>query len=462
MTDEVPVAAEPLARAHEHALRWLASLDDRDVPPRATAAQVADALGRELPEGPTDAAEVVDLLAAASEPGLTAIPSGRFFGFVMGGTHPAALAADWLTGAWDQNAGLRTVTPASMAVEDLAEAWVLDLLGLPAGSSVGFVTGGTMANFTCLAAARDAVLAQAGWDVGARGLVGSPGVRVLVGEERHDSVDLVLRYLGLGEPEQVAADEQGRLRVDALRDALRTPDDRPTVLALQAGNVHSGAFDPFTEAIALAHEHGAWVHVDGAFGLFAGASPTHRHLVAGYDAADSWATDAHKTLNVPYDCGLAIVRDPAALRAAMSLHAPYLIHDALGDPLDKVPEMSRRNRAATVWAVLRALGRSGVADLVDGLVAHAVRFADGVVAIEGGEVLNDVVFTQVCASFGDDDLTRRVVERTLADGTAWTTGSRWRDRAVLRIAVSNWSTTDADVDRTLAALGDAVRHASRE
>jgi glutamate/tyrosine decarboxylase-like PLP-dependent enzyme len=457
VTDQVPVAAEPLARAHEHALRWLASLDDRDVPPRASAAQVADALGRELPDGPTDAAEVVDLLATASEPGLTAIPSGRFFGFVMGGTHPAALAADWLTGAWDQNAGLRTVTPASMAVEDLAEAWVLDLLGLPAASAVGFVTGGTMANFTCLAAARDAVLAQAGWDVGARGLVGSPGVRVLVGEERHDSVDLVLRYLGLGGPEPVAADEQGRLRIDALRDALAGPDDRPTVLALQAGNVHSGAFDPFTEAVALAHEHGAWVHVDGAFGLFAGASPTHRHLVAGYDAADSWATDAHKTLNVPYDCGLAIVREPAALRAAMSLHAPYLIHDSLGDPLDKVPEMSRRNRAATVWGVLRALGRSGVADLVDGLVDHAVRFADGVAAIEGAEVLNDVVFTQVCASFGDDDRTRRVVERTLADGTAWTTGSRWRDRAVLRIAVSNWSTTDADVDRTLAALREAAR-----
>jgi glutamate/tyrosine decarboxylase-like PLP-dependent enzyme len=457
VTDEAPVAAEPLARAHEHALRWLASLDDRDVPPRASAAQVADALGRELPDGPTDASEVVDLLAAASEPGLTAIPSGRFFGFVMGGTHPAALAADWLTGAWDQNAGLRTVTPASMAVEDLAEAWVLDLLGLPTGSSVGFVTGGTMANFTCLAAARDAVLAQAGWDVGARGLVGSPGVRVLVGEERHDSVDLVLRYLGLGEPEPVAADEQGRLRIDALHEALARPHDRPTVLALQAGNVHSGAFDPFTEAVALAREHGAWVHVDGAFGLFAGASPTHRHLVAGYDAADSWATDAHKTLNVPYDCGLAIVREPAALRAAMSLHAPYLIHDSLGDPLDKVPEMSRRNRAATVWAVLRALGRSGVADLVDGLVAHAVRFADGVGAIEGAEVLNDVVFTQVCASFGDDDRTRRVVERTLADGTAWTTGSRWRDRAVLRIAVSNWSTTDADVERTLVALREAAR-----
>ncbi len=457
MTDEAAVAVAALDRAHQHALRWLTSLADRDVPPRAGATEVADRLGRELPDGPTDAAAVVDLLAEASEPGLTAIPSGRFFGFVMGGTHPAALAADWLTSAWDQNAGLRSVTPASMAVEDLAEAWVVDLLGLPEGSSVGFVTGGTMANFTCLAAARDEVLRRIGWDVGARGLVASPGVRVLVGEERHDSVDLVLRYLGLGEPEPVAADAQGRVRVDALRDALDAGDGRPTVLALQAGNVHSGSFDPFAEAIALAHEHGAWVHVDGAFGLFAGASPRHRHLVEGYDAADSWATDAHKTLNVPYDCGLAIVRDPAALRAAMSLHAPYLIHDAAGDPIDKVPEMSRRNRAAGVWAVLRALGRTGIADLVDGLVGHAARFAEGVLAIEGGEVLHDVVFTQVCAAFGDDDHTRRVVERMLADGTAWTTGSTWHGRAVLRIAVSSWATTDRDVERTLAALAQAAR-----
>ncbi len=221
---------------------------------------------------------------------------------------------------------------------------------------------------------------------------------------------------------------------------------------LQAGNVHSGAFDPMAEAIEVAHAHGAWVHVDGAFGLFAAASPTHRHLLAGVEAADSWATDAHKTLNVPYDCGLAIVRDRAALRAAMSLHAPYLIHDEAGDPLDKVPEMSRRNRAAPVWAVLRALGRSGVADLVERLASRASRFAEGIASIEGAEVLNDVVFTQVCATFGDDATTEEVVRRSLADGTAWTTGSRWRGRSVLRVAVSNWSTTEQDVDRTLDAL----------
>jgi len=417
---------------------------------------VAAALGLDLPDGPTEPAEVIDLLARTVEPGLTAMPSGRFFGFVIGGTHPAGIAADWLTSAWDQNAGLRTLTPAATAVDDIAEAWVLELLGLPEGSAVGFVTGGTMANFTCLAAGRDAVLTRAGWDVGALGLVGSPGVRVLVGEERHASVDLVLRYLGLGAPEAVTADDQGRIDPTALRRLLEAGDGRPTMVALQAGNIHSGAFDPFPEAIAVAHEHGAWVHVDGAFGLFAGASPAYRHLVEGYENADSWATDAHKTLNVPYDCGVAIVRDPQALRAAMSMHGDYLIHDAAGDPFEKVPELSRRGRAFTVWAVLRSLGGSGVAELVERLAGHAGAFADGIAAIEGAEVLNDVVFTQVCATFGDDGRTLDVVRRMLEDGTAWTSGSVWRERAVLRISVSNWSTSDADVERTLDALRAAA------
>ena len=454
--DRSPDAAEALGRAHEHALRWLASLPDRAVPPAASVAEVVAALGTELPDSPTDAIAVIDLLAQAVEPGLTAMPSGRFFGFVIGGTHPAAMAADWLTSAWDQNAGLRTVTPAATAVDDIAEAWVLDLLGLPTGGAVGFVTGGTMANFTCLAAARDAVLAQAGWDVGARGLVGSPGIRVLVGAERHDSVDLVLRYLGVGAPESVAVDTQGRIDPAALRETLDSGDDRPAVVVLQAGNIHSGAFDPFEAAIEAAHECGAWVHVDGAFGLFAAATSGYRHLVYGYEAADSWATDAHKTLNVPYDCGLAIVRDPGALRAAMSMHGDYLIHDAAGDPFEKVPELSRRARAFTVWAVLRSLGRNGVAELVERLAGHARAFADGIADIEGAEVLNEVVFTQVCAAFGDDLRTLAVVRRMLDEGTAWTSGSVWRDRAVLRISVSNWSTTDADVERTLNALRSAA------
>jgi len=445
-----------LDRAHEHAVEWLASLADRPVPPRLGAREMLARLDPLLPDGPTDPVAVVDELARTCDPGLTAMPGGRFFGFVIGGTHPAALAVDWLVSAWDQNAGLRVLTPAHSAVEDLAESWVLDLLGLPAGSAVGFVTGGTMANFTCLAAARDEVLRRADWDVADRGLAGSPGVRVLVGAERHDTIDLALRYLGLGAPEAVAVDDQGRIEPAALASALDAGDGRPTVVCLQAGNVHSGAFDPFDAAVTAAHDAGAWVHVDGAFGLFAGASPRRRHLLAGADRADSWATDAHKTLNVPYDCGLAIVRDRAALRAAMSMHGDYLIHDAAGEPLDKVPEISRRGRAFPVWAVLRALGRDGVAELVDGFCDHAEAFAEGITAIDGADVLNDVVFTQVCATFGDDDRTRAVVEAMLAEGTAWTTGSTWHGRAVLRVSVSNWSTTVEDVAAALAALHRAA------
>ncbi|MDZ5663971.1 aspartate aminotransferase family protein [Nocardioides sp. zg-1308] len=445
-----------LERAHAHALTWLESLADRPVPPRLGVEEMAARLDPVLNEGPLDVAEVVDELAATCEPGLTAMPGGRFFGFVIGGSHPAALAADWLVSAWDQNAGLRTITPAHSAIEELTESWVVDLLGLPAGSAVGFVTGGTMANFTCLAAGRDEVLRRAGWDVAERGLVGSPGVRVLVGAERHDTIDLALRYLGLGAPEPVAADDQGRIEPAALAAALEAGDGRPTIVCLQAGNVHSGAFDPFDETIAAAHDAGAWVHVDGAFGLFAAASPRRRHLVAGVEQADSWATDAHKTLNVPYDCGLAIVRDRPALRAAMGMHGDYLIHDAAGEPLDKVPEISRRGRAVPVWAVLRALGRQGVADLVDAYCEHASAFAEGIAAIDDATVLNDVVFTQVCAAFGDDDRTRAAVAAMLADGTAWTTGSRWHGRAVLRVSVSNWSTTLDDVATTLDALRRAA------
>ncbi|OLT53270.1 pyridoxal-dependent decarboxylase [Cellulosimicrobium sp. CUA-896] len=453
-----------LDRAHRHATTWLHALASRPVPPQATVDDVVDSLGTDLPDGPTPAGDVVDLLATACGPGLTAMPSGRFYGMVIGGSHPAALAADWLTSAWDQNSALRSVTPAHTAVEDVTSAWLLDLLGLPATGAVGFVTGATTANFTALAAARTQVLRRAGWDVRRDGLTGAPRVRVLVGAERHESVDLALSYLGLGAPEVVAADDQGRISSAALTEALeagpgatRAGDaPAPTVVVLQAGNVHSGAFDPFAEAVDVAHRHGAWVHVDGAFGLFAAASPAHRHLVAGYERADSWATDAHKTLNVPYDCGLAIVADPAPLRAAMGMHGDYLIQSDAGDPLDKVPELSRRGRAFPVWAVLRALGRSGVADLVDGFARHATAFADGVATIDGARVLHDVVFTQVCASFGDDARTREVVRRVLADGTAWMSGSRWHDEAVLRISVSSWATTDDDVRASLDALRRAA------
>jgi glutamate/tyrosine decarboxylase-like PLP-dependent enzyme len=447
-----------LDRAAWHAAGWLDSLATRPVPPRASVAEVVKALGTDLPAGSTPAREVIDLLASACEPGLTAMPSGRFYGFVIGGTHPAALAADWLVSAWDQNAGLRLPTPANSAVEDVASGWLLDLLGLPAGGGLGFVTGATMSNFTSLAAARDAVLKRAGWNVAAHGLSGAPRVRVLAGRERHDTVDLALRYLGLGAPEEVAADDQGRIDAGALAEALAVAPGggAATIVVLQAGNVHSGAFDPFGPAIEAAHAHGAWVHIDGAFGLFAAASPATRHLVAGYEAADSWTTDAHKTLNVPYDCGIAIVADRDALRASMGMHGDYLIRDSAGDPFEFVPEVSRRGRAIPVWAVLRALGRDGIAELVDGYCRHAKRFAAGAAEITGATVENDVVFSQVCISFGTDERTQEVTRRVLADGTAWMSGSRWRGKSVLRISVSNWSTTDADVDRSLAALRAAA------
>jgi len=452
-----------LDHAARHANRWLDSLATRPVPARASVTEVIEKLGTELPAGPTPANEVIDLLASACDPGLTAMPSGRFYGLVIGGTHPAALAADWLVSAWDQNALLRGLSPAHAAIEDVTSAWLLNILGLPETSGVGFVTGATMSNFTCLAAARGVVLHRVGWDVAEQGLSGSRRVRVLVGAQRHDTVDLALRYLGLGAPEPVRADDQGRIDPDALSGALdQIPDGSPIIVVLQAGNLHSGAFDPFAKAIAVAHHHGAWVHIDGAFGLFAAASPTTRHLTDGYDQADSWTTDAHKTLNVPYDCGLAMVADRAALRGAMTMGSPdYFIPDAAGDPCETVPESSRRARVIPVWAVLRALGRQGVADLVDGFCRHATAFADGIATIDGGSVENDVVFSQVSASFGPDQRTVEVSRRLMADGTAWMTGSRWHDKTVLRISVSNWSTTDEDVTRSLAALRRAAAEDKR-
>jgi glutamate/tyrosine decarboxylase-like PLP-dependent enzyme len=448
--------AAALDRAHEHALSWLTSLSERPVPPRATADEIVKALGEALPDGPTDAAAVIDELARGAEPGLMAMPSGRFFGWVIGGTLPAALAADWLVSAWDQNSGMRFATPGTAGAEEVAAGWLLDLLGLPHGSDVGFVTGATMANFTGLAAGRQRVLTDAGWDLDRDGLTGAPKVHVLVGEDRHGTVDLALRYLGLGRPTTVPADEQGRIRVDALAEALDAVRG-PTLVALQAGNLHSGAFDPIADAVAEAHERGAWVHVDGAFGLWAAVSPALRHLVGGLGTADSWATDAHKTLNVPYDCGIAVVADPAALRAAMGMQASYLVHaTGTSDPLDRVPELSRRARGVPVWAALRSLGRQGVADLVERLVANARTIAEGIAAVPGAEVLNDVVFTQVCASFGSDERTRAVTEHLLADGTAWMSGSRWRGRDVLRVSVSNWSTDEADVAASVAAVHRAA------
>jgi glutamate/tyrosine decarboxylase-like PLP-dependent enzyme len=443
-----------LERVLEEATGFLDGLPDRQVAARTDVDGVAAALRRPLPEEGAQPLEVIEELIAGAGPGLVAMPSGRFFGWVIGGTLPAALAADWLTSTWDQNAGLLVMSPAAAGAEWVASEWLLDLLGLPASAAVGFVTGAMLANFTCLAAARHEVLRRVGWNVERDGLYGAPEVTVIVGDEQHETVDVALRFLGLGEARSIAvpADDQGRIRLDALADTLAQASGNPLIVCLQAGNVHSGAFDPIGDAVDLAHRYGAWVHIDGAFGLWAAASPSYRALVAGAERADSWATDAHKTLNVPYDNGIAIVANAEAMYAAMGAHAAYLIQDERPDPFSTVPEFSRRARGFTVWAALRSLGRRGVAEMVERFCAHARRFAAGLAQIEGVRVMNDVVFTQLCVSFGEDEVTREVAARLLKDGTAWMTPSTWHGQAVLRISVSNWRTTNEDVDRTVAAV----------
>jgi glutamate/tyrosine decarboxylase-like PLP-dependent enzyme len=447
----------PLARAALHARDWLESIPSRPIRPSASADELLAKFGGPLPDGPTDPAQVIDELASKAEPGLMGIPSGRFFGWVMGGTLPAALGADWLVSAWDQNSGMRYATPAAAAIEEAAGAWILDLLGLPTGADVGFATGGTMANFVGLAAGRGDVLTKAGWDVNTKGLHGAPPVTVIAGAEVHASVDLALRYLGLGLPTLVAADAEGRMIPDALAEALATVKG-PTIVVLQAGNLHSGAFDPMRELIGIAHDHGAWVHVDGAFGLWAAASPRWASDLDGLDTADSWATDAHKTLNVPYDCGVAIVARPEAARAALGIRTSYLIQDAgaPADPFELVPEMSRRGRGIPVWAALRQLGRSGTVAMVEGLAANARTLAEGLSALPGVEVLNDVVFTQVSLAFGSDERTRAVTQAVIADGAVWMSGSKWHGRDILRISVSNWSTDNADIATAIDAVARAL------
>lgn len=459
MTSTAELYEEALTRAAGHARAWLSSVASRPIGPRASADELVALLGGPLPAEGLDPADVVDELATSADPGLMAMGSGRFFGWVIGGTLPAGLAADWMVSAWDQNAGMRFATPGVAAVEDVAGRWLLELLGLPAECDVGFVTGATMANFTCLASARHAVLKAAGWDVNVDGLTGAPKIHVLVGEERHGTIDIALRYLGLGQPTAVPADDQGRILPEALAEALDSvPDGAPVIVNLQAGNLHSGAFDPFTESIAIAHRRGAWVHVDGAFGLWAAASAELRHLTDGVHEADSWTTDAHKTLNVPYDCGVAIVRDQSAIRSTFGLHTSYLVSDETGhgDPYDKVPELSRRARGVPVWAVLRSLGRDGVSQLVEGLVRRAHEIADGVATIDGVEVLNDVVYTQICVAVGDAVRTAEVAALLVADGTAWMSASHWSGRDILRISVSNWSTDAEDVRLSVDALRRAV------
>ena len=454
--------SDALRLTADYAAQFLESLETRDVGPTATYAELLDAFGGPLPERGAADADVISALVESGDPGVGGMSSGRFFGFVIGGAHPAAIAADWLTSAWDQNSGLYAPSPTVVVVEEIAGEWLRDLLGLPEGVSFGFVTGCQMAHVTCLAAARWRVLADAGWDVNAQGLAGAPPVRVLVGDEVHVTVPRALRLLGIGDDSlvRIPVDEQGRMRADAALDALASGAG-PTILCLQVGNVNTGAIDPVAEIVDPAVNAGAWVHVDGAFGLWAAAAPSLRGLVEGVDRAHSWATDGHKWLNVPYDCGYAFVADREAHRAAMAVAAAYLIQaegdDAPREPMDWNPEFSRRARGLPTWAALRALGRTGVADLVERCCAHARAFAERLGADADVEVLNDVVLNQVLVRFHrDDDATREVIRRVQEDGTCWLSGTTWQGRAAMRISVVNWRTSQEDVERSAAAILEAA------
>jgi glutamate/tyrosine decarboxylase-like PLP-dependent enzyme len=432
----------------------------------ATLAELRAALGGPLPDDPIDPASVLDSLASAAEPGLVTTTGPRYFGFVTGGALPATVATEWLAAVWDQPAALFVMSPAAAVVEEITSAWLIDLLGLPAASSVGFVTGCHMANFTALAAARHELLRRAGWDVEADGLQAAPRIHVIVGEEVHVSVVGALRLLGFGSRQlvRVAVDDQGRMNPAALSGVLKAIEG-PAIVCAQAGNVNSGAFDPLDAIADLVERHSAWLHVDGAFGLWAAASASLRRHVRGLERADSCATDAHKWLNVPYDSGLVFVAHQAAHRAAMSLSAAYLVRSAEEprEPMDWVPESSRRARGFAVYAALRSLGRSGVADLIDRCCRLARRFADRLREEPSLRILNDVVLNQVLVrvvpTTGDADAATRAALRLVQDEqVCWLGGTRWHHMDAMRISVSNWSTTEEDVDRS----ADSIIRAARE
>jgi glutamate/tyrosine decarboxylase-like PLP-dependent enzyme len=430
------------------AVRYVETIAERRVSPLPEDVARVQELGGPLNDDPRDPASVIAELDRFGSPATNASTGPRYFGFVTGGSLPAAMAANWLAGAWDQNAALVSQSPLGAKIEEIAAGWLLDVLGLPASSGVGFGTGATMANFTALAAARHALLARAGWNVEDQGLFGAPEIKVIVGAEVHVSALKALSMLGFGRTRvtTVPADGQGRMRADLLPDM----DDR-TLVVIQAGNVNTGAFDPAAEICQRAHEHGAWVHVDGAFGLWAAAAPARAHLMNGFADADSWATDGHKWLNVPYDSGFAFVREAEHLRAAMSGKAAYLIQGDEREPWHYTPEASRRARGIEVWAALRSLGRVGLAEMIERNCRQAARFAAGLSGA-GFAVLNDVVLNQVLVSFGDAETTRQVIREIQNDGTCWCGSTEWQGHVAMRISVSSWATTDEDVERSLAAM----------
>ena len=448
MPNDVTTERTLFLEAASRAAAYLEGIRTRAVAPRDEAVGRLDELGGSLPPEGLDPAAVLNLLDDIGSPATVANAGGRYFGFVNGGALPIARAANVLAVAWDQNAALRIMSPTAAALEDIALRWLLEMLALPASSGGAFVTGATMASFCCLAAARHALLERAGWDVEAEGLCGAPPLTIVVGEEIHVSVLKALTLLGLGRNrvQTVETDNQGRMRAD------RMPRfNLSTIVCAQAGNVNTGAFDPFLDICAAARESGAWVHIDGAFGLWAAASGDHTDVVGGMSDAHSWATDAHKWLNVPYDCGLAFVRDAEALRRSMAIQAPYLVPDVAREPMQWTPEASRRARGVEVWAALKSLGRQGVANMIRRSCQQARRFAAGF-RKAGYTVLNDVVLNQVLVSFKTDAHTRAVVERVQRDGACWCGSTFWRGHLAMRVSVSSWATTDDDVERSLTAI----------
>jgi glutamate/tyrosine decarboxylase-like PLP-dependent enzyme len=428
--------------------RYLEGINRRGVAPPAEALDHLVEFDEPFPDGPTSPEAAIELLDRVGSPATVATAGGRFFGFVHGGCLPAALAANWLAGAWDQNAVLFVTSPIGSRLEEVALRWLAPILRLPEGCGGAFVTGATMASFTALAAARTAILERAGWDVESDGLFGAPPVTIVVSEEVHPSVTKALGMLGLGRRRllRVPVDDQGRIRIEAFPRL-----SGPAIVCTQAGNVNTGSFDPIGEICAIAHQNDSWVHVDGAFGLWAAASPRLAHLAAGAGEADSWATDAHKWLNAPYDSGLAFVRDARYLNRAMSLSAAYIPLGAGRDPGQFTPELSRRARGIEIWAALRSLGRSGLADLVERTCSHARCFAEGLRSA-GCDVLNEVVLNQVLVSFGSAEVTLRVIDRIQREGTCWCGGTTWQGHTAMRISVSSWLTTAEDVERSVTAI----------